>query len=189
MSDSMHKISGDNAEYFRYVEKTLAAELELDMLRPGGHVIRNEKGWRENEKHVDYIWMVYVSRHFVGKACLFSVKFAETQFREYVNKAMFVEGFFIAASDNKEQLYTNTSDDTVFDIRNFNRLDLFDANKGIALDGVGYEIRIIAPNIDTFIQVGNPNSKEWVEWENDILKLGRKFGQDAGHPGMIKLFK
>jgi hypothetical protein len=186
MPDLNYDISGE--EYFRYVEESLVAKLGLDGLSVGGHVLRNEKGWRENEKQVDYIWMVYISRFFVGKGCIFSLKFAETQFREHFNKAGFAEGMFFSAPDGKAHLYTDFSDETAFDIQYFNKLDLFDANKGITLDGVSYHIRIIAPNIDTFIHVGNPNSKDWKEWESGVWKMGRSFGEQAGHPGMIGLF-
>jgi hypothetical protein len=188
MPNSIHDILREKIEYVKHVEKTLAAKLGLEELSTGCHVIRNERGWRENEKYIDYIWIVHVSRSFVGHSCLFSVKFGETHFRKYFNKAEFIEGFFINVSNAKGHLYTNTADDTVFDIKHFNKLDLFDANRGIALDGVGYDIRIIAPNIDTRISVENPNSKEWIKWEKGIWKVGRKFGEDTDHPGMIQLF-
>jgi len=48
------------------IEKQLAYKFGLEQLRRGGHVRRNEKGWGENEKEIEYVWILRISPSFVG---------------------------------------------------------------------------------------------------------------------------
>lgn len=47
-------------EHFHHLEESLALKLGLSAFKSGPQVIRNERGWRENEISIDYIWLVTV---------------------------------------------------------------------------------------------------------------------------------
>ncbi|MCH5715353.1 hypothetical protein [Niabella hibiscisoli] len=68
-------------------------------------------------------------------------------------------------------------------------IDLFEANSGIALDGVEYNIRIIATNIDAYVHVSNPNTEKWKKWEAEIWAMGKRIAKDANDEQMIRLFE
>ncbi|MBO9204234.1 MULTISPECIES: hypothetical protein [Niastella] len=179
----------NSIEYFQKLERSLAANLGLTELSSGIQVIRDKNGWRENEKSIAYSWIVQVSRSFVGWGGVFGIRFNENKFREYANKEEIIQGAYISNNNGIESLYTESSTDTSHEmIRHFN-LNLFDANKGIALDGVSYKIRILASNIDTFIHVNNPNSAEWKKWESEIWTMGSRLAKDSNNKDLISLFE
>jgi len=148
-------------EYFRKLEKSLAENLGLSELKSGRQVIRNEKGWRENEKSIDYIWVVQIARSFISWGGLFSIKFNENKFRENSNNEELLQGIFICNQTGIEQVYSRTLQDLTKDIFGHFRFNLFESNNGITLDGVSYNVRVIAPNIDTLIRLNNPNTEDW----------------------------
>jgi hypothetical protein len=175
-------------EYFQMLEKSLATKLGLSELKSGIQIIRDINGWRENEKSIKYIWIVTIARSFVGWGGLFAIQFNENKFREHSNEKELVQGLFID-KNGVDKIYTKKSLDETSDVPQLFRLNLFESNNGITLDGVGYKIRIIAPNIDTFIKVNNPNSEEWKRWESEIWAMGKKFAREANDQEMISLFE
>lgn len=179
----------NSIEHFQMLEKSLATKLGLSELKSGIQAIRNKHGWRENEKSIEYIWIVQISRSFVGWGGLFSIKFNENEFREHSNQEQLVQGLFISNQTGIGQIYTETLPDTSNDITKYFKFNPFDVNKGITLDGVCYNVRIIAPNIDTFMQLNNPNTKDWKKWETELWTMGRKLAKEANNQELIDLFK
>lgn len=179
----------NSIEYFRKLEKSLVDYLGLSELRSGGQVIRNEKGWRENEKSIDYIWIVQISRSFIGWGGLFSIKFNENKFREHSNNEELMQGIFTCNQKGIEQVYSRTLQDLTKDIVVHFRFNLFEANNGITLDGVSYNVRVIARNVDTFIQLYNPNTEDWRKWEQEVWTLGNELANESDNQEMIKLFR
>jgi hypothetical protein len=176
-------------EYFKKLEKSLATKLGLSELKSGIQVIRDNQGWRENEKSIKYIWIVTIARSFVGWGGLFAIQFNENKFREHLNQEELLQGLFISTQDGVGQIYTEQSLDVTSDVSKLFRLNLFESNNGVTLDGVSYKIRIIAPNIDTFIQLNNPNSEEWKKWESEIWAMGKKLARKSNDQEMIHLFE
>jgi hypothetical protein len=166
----------------------LAENLGLSELKSGGQVIRNDKGWRENEKSIDYIWLVQISRSFAGWGGLFSIKFNENKFREHTNKEELTQGVFICNQSGIEQVHTKTLSDVKKDIIEHFQFNLFEANKGITLEGVSYNVRVMAPNVDTFIQLNNPNTMDWSEWELKVQKLAVELANESDNQNLIDLF-
>jgi hypothetical protein len=178
----------NSIEYFRKLEKSLADNLGLSELRSGGQVIRNEKGWRENEKSIDYIWVVQISRSFVGWGGLFSIKFNENRFREHSNIGELVQGIFICNQKGIEQVYSRSLQDHTKDIVGHFRFNLFEANNGITLDGVSYNVKVISPNVNTFIQLNNPNTEEWRKWEQEMWTLGKELANESDCQELVNLY-
>jgi hypothetical protein len=178
----------NSREYFQKLETSLAEIVGLPELRSGWHVIRNEKEWRENEKYVAYIWVVQISRSFLGWGGLFSIKFNESKFRKYLNKDELVQGVFICNRSGIEQVYTKTLPGTTKDIIGFFKCNLFEAAHGMTLDGVSYNLKVSAPSIDTFISLNNPNTSDWKKWEHEVWALGKELAKESGSPELIGLF-
>lgn len=182
-------IYSESFRYFEKLEKSLASKLGFVDLTSGIQVIRNENGWRENEKRIEYIWIVTIARSFVGWGGLFSIKLNKSQFREYENPEELLQGVFISNQNGIDQIYINRTTDPALDISKIFNFDLFEANKGITLDGVSYEIRIIASNIDTFIQLHNPSTEAFNKWESEIWKLGKRLARESNNQEMMNLFE
>ncbi|WP_130733878.1 hypothetical protein [Flavobacterium sp. J27] len=181
----------ENLQFRENLKRSLATKLNLTELYSGKQTIRNEKGWRDNEISIDYIWIVNISRSFVGWGGLVTIKFEESHFRKINNPEKLVQGIFLY--DGKGEItafyfeeQTKEFNDPIFNIQN---LELFTANKGITLDGVFYEYEIIATNIHTCITVNNPNNNNWKFWENEIWKLGNRLSQESKNNEMMVLFK
>ncbi|WP_205514287.1 hypothetical protein [Longitalea arenae] len=176
-------------EYFQLLERSLATNLGLTELKSGVQVIRDKNGWRENEKSIEYIWVVQISRSFVGWGGVFAIKFNENIFREHSNKEELFQGVFISNNNGIGNFYSEILADTSQDIiRHFN-LNLFDAKKGVTFDGVSYNVRIIALNINTFIQVNNPNTADWKRWETEVWTIGSKLAKKSNNKELISLFE
>lgn len=178
-------------QFNQAMKKSLALKFGLDGLYSGGHTIRNEKGWRDNEIEVDYIWITKISRSFVGFGGLITVKFNESEFRGIKNPEKLIQGIFLYDSKGKvRELYFEEQIKEINDpVWKINDLELFTANNGIALDGVSYEYNVIARNIETQISVNNPNSEQWKNWENEIRSLGERLAENSANEEMKQLFE
>lgn len=179
----------DSFEDFQKIEKSLADHLGLPKLSSGVQVIRNSKGWRENEKSIEYVWIVNIARSFVGWGGLFSIKFNASKFREHINKEEVVQGIFTYNQNGIDQFYCKTLSDNETDLISLFKFNLFSVNNRMTFGGTMYELRIIAPNIDAFIQLNNPNNSEWKKWEDEIWTLGRELATQSNQQEMIELFE
>ncbi|WP_159777352.1 hypothetical protein [Flavobacterium sp. 9AF] len=185
------EIQFENLKFREILKQSLAIKLGFTALYSGGHVIRNEKGFRDNEISIDYIWITKISRSFVGWGGLITIKLEESHFRSIKNPEKLVQGIFLYDEKGEIRAFyfeeqVNDLTDSIYKIQN---LELFKANEGITLDGVSYDYEVIARNIKTFITVNNPNSENWKHWENEIWKLGNRLSHESKNEEMIALFK
>ncbi len=178
-------------QFNQTIKKSLALKFGLEGLYCGGHTIRNEKGWRDNEIGIEYIWITKISRSFVGFGGLITIKFNESEFRGIKNAEKLTQGIFLYDSKgNVKELYFEDKIDEIIDpIWKINNLELFTANNGITLDGVSYEYNVIARNIETHFSVNNPNSEQWKNWEKEIWNLGNRLAQKSENEEMKQLFE
>ena len=93
----------------RQIEKELANRFQLEDLKSGYHVIRNDKGWRENEIIIQYIWLVTFDRSFSGKGGILNIKYEPSEFREINNKEKLTKLIFTI--DEKGKLDTIFQED------------------------------------------------------------------------------
>ena len=107
-----------------------------------------------------------MDRYFVGRGGLITAKFNEHTFRGKKHPEELVQGVFSIGADRLIQEFyqekTGSHADQVIDCF---QLDLFNANKGITLDGVSYRIHIMSNSIDTVVSVANPVTPHWRKWE------------------------
>jgi hypothetical protein len=172
------------------LEFSILKELGLSNLSAGGQVIRNEKGWRENEIYIDYIWIVRISHSFVGSCGIITVKFNSTNFRENKNPEELIRCIFMWDNNGKIRISYKETDIENFDdpISELIDWDLFNANRGITLDGISYQFHVISNNINTIIKVNNPNSPTWKNWEKEIFELGKKLSLNSKNNELIRMF-
>ena len=175
-------------EFFQKIEDSLAEKLGLSELKSGTQILRDSNGWRQNEKFIEYVWIVSISRSFIGWGGLFCLKFKENKFRQLLNPEELVNGIFLYDNNGVSNIYFEKSINTSTDNTALFRLNPFEVNRGIALDGVSYNLRIIASNSDTFIEVNNPNTEEWKKWENELWSLGKDLARKSCDQKMIELF-
>ncbi|KAB1155933.1 hypothetical protein F7018_11530 [Tenacibaculum aiptasiae] len=170
---------------------SLCSKLGIPNLRAGNITIRDERNWRTNEMHIEYSWLINIAQSFNGWCWLFSIKFDKTVFREFKNPEKLIQGLFTIDNQgeiNEFHMITKTNE---FEdkIRNLTSYEMFDANPGITLDGVGYEYLIFAPNTEIKMILNNPNSESWKIWENEIWTISRKIAQHSGIEELNKIFE
>ena len=171
------------------VETSIAKHFNIDSLGAYGHVVRNEKGWRENEILIEYSWIVTIARSFVGWGGIFIIKLARNEFRDIKNPEKLIRGAFIHRSDGKiTDIYFEELYDFADPIRNTKDLDLFNANKEVILDGVSYEFIINGKYLKTLISVNNPTSASWKSWEENVWEIGQQLASKAKNEELISLF-
>lgn len=170
---------------------SLCTKLGIPDLRAGNITIRDEQNWRTNEMSIEYSWLVNISHSFIGCCWLFSIKFDETNFREFQNTEKLIQGLFTVDKQGEiiENHIVTKTDDFEDKIRGLTSYEMFDANRGITLDGVGYEYIIFAQNTEIKMTLNNPNSKYWKVWENEVWSICKKIAQESQIDHFKKMFK
>lgn len=175
----------------RQIEKQLANRFQLEDLKSGYQIIRNEKGWRENEIRIEYIWLITFDHSFLGKGGILNIKYEQNIFRDIKNKEKLTKLIFTI--DEKGKLDSIFQEDEKENFSNlipeFREIDLFEANKGITLDGIIYRIKLISNNISTTIEVNNPNHKSWEKFETKIWEMGIDLANKSKDKKLKNLFK
>ena len=172
------------------IEKQLAKRFQLEDLRSGNQTIRNEKGWRENEIRIEYIWLIIFNRAFFGKGGILNIKYESNEFRGIKNDEKLTKLIFTI--DEQGNLKSSFDEDETEDFTNlipdFKEIDLFEANRGITLDGITYQIKLISDNIKTSIEVNNPNHKSWKNLENKIWEMGIELANKSSDKKLKSIF-
>ncbi len=176
--------------YNQAIESSLANILGFTDLTTGRQIIRDHRGWRANEKEIDYIWITQISRSFVGSIGLITVKFNPNKFRELDNPEGILRCLFtwdskglITNFHKEEELYVYSDP-----IREMTELDLYDANKGMTF-GVEYRFKIISKGITTIINLNNPNSETWKKWVQNIWEICKKMSKNSGNIELIEMLE
>lgn len=172
------------------IEKQLANRFRIEDLRSGSQIVRNEKGWRENEIRIEYIWIIIFDRAFFGKGGILNIKFESSEFRGIKNKEKLTKLIFtIDEKGNLESIFDEDETEKFSNlIPDFKEVDLFEANRGITLDGITYQIKLISDNIKTSIEVNNPNHKSWKSLKNKIWEMGMELAKKSNDDKLKKVF-
>ncbi|UII33652.1 hypothetical protein LVD17_07440 [Fulvivirga ulvae] len=176
-------------KFHQNVVKSLASKLGIPHLRSGNATIRDNRGWRIDES-IEYCWLIGISKSFVGWCWLYSIKFNQNSFRKKSNPDELIQGIFTVDKEGKigEFYQKHRPQDYVDKIRRLTSYDLFDANRGLTLDGIGYEYFVFAPNAEIKISLNNPNSENWKVWENEVWRVGRELSLNSGIQVSKELF-
>lgn len=179
----------DDLRTYQEIERQIALKLGLEDFHSGCQVIRNEKGWRDNEKQLAYAWIVHIDRFLVGFGGAFAVKFNANTFREQHNPTELVQGIFRNNKEGLTDFYVQVSNNLVDKIVAIEKFNLFKANSGITLDGIGYRFTIYAGGIHSTIVLNNPKEGGWDSWETELFAIGRELAEQSGCEALVALFR
>ena len=172
-------------------EIELANRFQLKDLKSGVHIIRDENGFRDNEIKIDYILLISIDRAFSGTGGILLIKQESRKFRNYENREKLVKLVFTTDETGKlgstyqEDEYENFTDL----IPAFKRVDLLDANRGMTLDGIIYQIYLDTVNIQTRIEVNNPNHESWKKLESEFWRMGVNLVEKSEDEKLLRLFE
>ena len=170
-------------------EKLIASKCGMSDLRSGGHVIRDESEWRVNEKFVEYSWIALISQYFHGQAGVFTVKFNSHPFRQHQNQGELLRGIFIYKDKGINYIHGKFFKDAEDKIADGFKYDLFERDDSLTLDGVVYDFMVRSRNKDTLMQLTNPRSDSWREWEQEVWRIGKELAPDSGVKELIDFFE
>lgn len=180
-----------NKEIYERLESELANRFRIEEFRSGGHTIRDQRGWRENEIQINYIWLITFDRAFFGKGGILGIKYEASQFREIKNIEKLVKTIFsIDEKGEIESIYEEEEQTNFSQIaQKLNQVDLLEANKGITSDGIIYRIKFVSMNIKTTIEVNNPNHESWRNLEGECRRIWKEMSENSGDEKLKKIFE
>lgn len=172
-------------------ESAIRKLLHLDSLRAGGTCIRNEKGWLDNERKIEYSWTICINHSFRGPLYLFAVKFGANTFRGSDNVEELLLGLMhLNTAEVADRSYTDSYlEDFTDPIKEIRLFQLFEGDSHFTLDGVSYTIHIKATNIESKLAFSNPQSEYWKAIETDVWKLARQLAQQSGNEFFLNFVK
>ncbi|MBC8110311.1 MAG: hypothetical protein H7Y04_04550 [Verrucomicrobia bacterium] len=151
--------------------------MNLTDLQVGNTIIRDKKGWRENEKIIQYNWIITISKSFVGQITLFSMKYKANIFRDTQNPEELIQGIF--RFNEVQDCYLESEKENFDDLINLTpSLNLFGSNNGF-IHGATYNIHIRAEGIESEIVINNPSAKPWTELITAINNIGSRLALNS----------
>ncbi len=153
-------------------EEAIAKLYDLDGLRPGRHILRNEKGWREDEVWVVRLWQVTVFPSFDPFATLTTVHFQESEFRGIVHPARIRTSVVLHAGEGGGAVMVgpvDVAEDTVAPLlRNVN---LCPEEDSLVIDGIAYDLAIQMNQVESSILIRNPREAGLVAIESALFGM------------------
>lgn len=170
--------------------QAIGREFNIEYIHAGPVTVRNERGWRDNEKRIEYYWSVEISRSLAGWLSVFTIKFGESSYRDIQNKSELVHGIITLKQNGElDRIYYETyHGDTPDPIKEINNFDLFDAKTGITIGGIQYNFYIVVHGIESSISVSNPTNEKWKVAAKHVYGLGTELASRSGHEEWIEFF-
>lgn len=188
--NSTYEVRMDKIAFEKKVREAICKELKISDLHAGGVVIRNEAGWRENEKQIEYFWSVSICKSFMGWVAIFAIKFGKSKFREIENEDELVQGILSLKQSGEiaDLYYENNSGNKVDEFKEIEGFGLFDCKSGFTLDGVTYDLSIIANGIESNICLTNPENAKWNETLKKLNAIGTQLAVNSKNGGWVDFF-
>lgn len=174
------------------MEKAIAQRLNLASLASGTQIIRNEKGWRTNEKSVEYAWFSYINHqpksYYAG---LFSIKLKPSDFRGIINQEELVQGIFtFDANGNIIHFHFETNKNDFYDpIRASTCFDLFAHDIDNKSDYVVLNFNINTLGTHSAITTNGSGSFFANNFREEIFKMGKQFAANSNNESMMLFFQ
>lgn len=160
------------------LEGQIAATLGLDDLRPGRHIVRDQQGSKTHEVSVLGIWAAHIS----------PILFPPATVAVVMEKQRTLGAFAVVIGVSRtwdtvaivDAQFAPEWVDPVADV--LDKVDLFDLNGGIGLDGISYKL-----HIDTFasrsqVHFSTPSTQSLVGLEQAIFRVASEVVALAGGP-------
>lgn len=168
----------------------LARTLGIDGFRPGRHILRDGRGWREGEIYVEHTWHAYVLPSFHDHAVIGVAKSSDSEFRGKKIPAFFRAGIAVVSPEKKVVAACDSVSITVDPIpETLTSISLFQEDAGIWLDGIGYEVFICHFDLDVRLRFSNPSMKQWIAVESSLFSLGVLIAEHSDNPGVHQFLK
>jgi len=149
-------------------QKDTAKLFGLDELRAGGHIIRDEQGWRKDEVEVSRCWQASILPSFHQAANLTTVHFLEHEFRGNVHPKEILACMVIDDSSIPIGPVSVHRDPVEPMFRNIN---LSPEEDYVAIDGIGYKISIQLCHIEASLMIHSPAYESHVAIEKGLFEL------------------
>src|ERR1044072_2211867 len=155
------------------VEQQLAADFQLEDLRVGRHIIRDQRNWKLGELNVEYLWWALIEPSFQPPAVLAVVKFKDE-----------LRALFRPRSVDDTQGHTPTI--KLGDWRDpmllaFERVNILKEAGGLSLDGIGYHLQIKTWAVDAKFDFSNPRGEGLSKVESALIDTARRIVEIQGN--------
>jgi len=149
-------------------QKDTAKHFGLDELRAGGHIIRDERGWRKDEVEVSRCWQAVIFPSFHQAASLTTAHFSEHEFRGNVHPKEILACMVI--DDNSIPIGPVSVHRDPVELL-FRNINLSPKEDYAAIDGIGYNISIQLCHIKTSLMISYPFEESHVAIEKGLFEL------------------
>ncbi|MBL4586507.1 MAG: hypothetical protein JKX84_05575 [Flavobacteriales bacterium] len=174
------------------IKNQIAPKIGLSELEETGiTILRDENSFRINEKDIEYFWILNFNHLTTeGDYGIFTIKFKESRFRGIKNQKEIIRGIFNLKKEKIDHLYFETDtlnfDDKIAE--KFNGLDLFytkdlDENEVPSIIELLIEFENISAKIDCQYIV----NKNWVDWNNEIIKFSKNISEKSKNLDLQKV--
>jgi hypothetical protein len=160
------------------LENQIASALGLDDLRSGRHTVRDQRGWKTREVLVLGIWVVHILPSFHPPATV-AVVMEEHRTLGAFAVVVGVSKTWDTVSVADTQLAPDWVD-PVADV--LSKINLFDLEGGLSLDGISYELQIDTLASKAQIHFSNPITQSLVGLEQAIFRVASEVVTLAGGP-------
>ena len=160
------------------LEGQIAATLGLDDLRPGRHIVRDQQGSKTHEVSVLGIWAAHISPILFPPATVAVVMEEQRTFGAFA-VVIGVSRTWDTVSVVDAQFAPEWVD-PVADI--LGKVDLFELDGGLVLDGISYELHIDTLASRSQIHFATPNTQSLVGLEQAIFRVANEVVTLAGGP-------
>ncbi len=134
-----------------------AKALGLENLHRGTHILRDHRGWRDDEIWVDYVWQAFVLPSFDPPAMMAFVRTRESVFRGKQHPRT-QKGVMCLCdgSDNSNVtcFIADNIEDTITSL--FQSINLVPDNQQISIDGIGYLFDFSGAEISSTVNIRTP---------------------------------
>lgn len=163
----------------------LAREFGLEELRVGRHTLRNypKHGEPIGSLWVRYFWILEVKPSFDPHSILCAV---EAQGEEFEKQQ--TPGWLKAA-------YATSANTAVISLREdavstiLKDFDLLSSDRGLCLDGIGYQLTIATTNLEGTLNFSNPRLQKLVKLEAAALSVAQQIASESKNRQLIQSLK
>lgn len=149
-------------------QKDTAKHFGLNELRAGGHIIRDERGWRTDKVEVSRCWQASILPSFHQAATLTTVHFLEHEFRGNVHPKEILACMVIDDSSIPIGQVRVDNDPVEPLLRSIN---LSPEEDYVAIDGISYSISIQLLQTQSSLTIHSPFEESHVAIEKGLFEL------------------
>ncbi len=158
--------------------KKLAEGMGLAELRAGCQILRDARGWREDEIYVASLWYAAIRPSFHDGAILCWATTEETKFRGKEFPAWCRGGLLLEHSDRPSTIASTPIKEDLL-CPHVASLDIMARSGTLSLDGIGYEICFPSGDLDARIQFFNPVLPALVAIERALHQTAQIIAQET----------